>query len=315
MRDLPSCVCLMGPTAAGKTAAALALAERFPTEIISVDSVQVYRDMNIGTAKPEAEILARIPHHLIDIRAPGNAYSAAEFVTDASELITAIAARGRLPLLAGGTMLYFRALWQGLAQLPEANQELRQQLEIEARELGWVAMHERLRQIDAQAAARIHPNDPQRIQRALEVYFVTGRGISEWHNEQNRQMPPFHMLKMAVAPRERRHLHERIEQRFHDMLAAGLIDEVRGLRERYDLQADLPAMRAVGYRQVWSHLDGDLSYQQMVDRGIAATRQLAKRQLTWLRRESGVIWYDLENKEVTRNIINAVERFVKQTHL
>lgn len=312
---LPPCIALMGPTAAGKTAAALALAEHFPVEIISVDSAQVYRDMNIGTAKPEADVLARIPHHLIDIRDPTEVYSAAEFCRDACALIEAILQRRHLPLLVGGTMLYYRALLGGLSSLPSADPAVRERLENDARQHGWQWMHARLAQIDAVAAARIHPNDPQRIQRALEVYEITGRSLTEWFQHQPREPARSHLLKIAIAPRERAELHQRIAQRWYIMEAAGLIDEVRELRAKYSLTADMPAMRAVGYRQVWEYLDGAYDAAELAQRGIAATRQLAKRQYTWLRRESGLLWYDLSDREMTHCITIAVRGFAERHQL
>lgn len=312
---LPPCIALMGPTAAGKTAAALALAEHFPVEIISVDSAQVYRDMNIGTAKPEAHILARIPHHLIDIRDPTEAYSAAEFRADAAALIEAIIGRRHLPLLVGGTMLYFRALLAGLSQLPSADSVVRERLENEAREHGWQHMHARLAAVDPVAAARIHPNDPQRIQRALEVYEISGRNLSEWFAQQPREPAQSQLLKIAVAPRERSVLHQRIAQRWQQMETAGFIDEVRQIREKYPVTADMPAMRAVGYRQVWEYLDGAFDAAELSQRAIAATRQLAKRQYTWLRRESGLLWYDLSDREMTHCITIAVRGFAERYQL
>ena len=283
----PSYLCLAGPTAAGKTAAALAIAEALgtsrPVEIVSVDSALVYRDMNIGTAKPSPDERARVPHHLIDIIDPADAYSAARFVADARRLIHEIQARGHLPLLVGGTMLYFKALFDGLDAMPAANAEVRAALSAQAAHEGWPALHAELRQVDPISAARLAPGDAQRIQRALEVYRVSGRPISAWQTRAaTGERPPL----IALEPRDRAWLHERIAMRFSAMLEAGLVDEVRALRQRPELHADLPSMRAVGYRQTWAALEsGRLDGLQAA--GTAATRQLAKRQLTWLR---GMPW-------------------------
>ncbi len=290
---LPPAVCLMGPTASGKTDLAVHLVERLPLSIISVDSVMVYRGMDIGSAKPDREILARAPHRLIDIRDPADAYSAAQFRDDALREMAAITAAGRIPLLVGGTMLYFRALLTGLSILPSADAEIRARLEAEAEAEGWESLHRRLVAVDAAAAARIHPHDPQRIQRALEVYELTGIPLSQLQQQQQRDQPlPYHIIKLAVAPSDRGVLHRRIATRFKQMLRQGLIEEVEGLRTRGDLHLDLPALRAVGYRQVWEFLDGDIDYTELTERGIIATRQLAKRQFTWLRAERALTFLD-----------------------
>lgn len=282
----------MGPTASGKTALAIELVERGPFEIISVDSGMVYRDMDIGTAKPDAATLARAPHRLIDIRDPANAYSAAEFRRDALQEMAAITAAGRIPLLVGGTMLYFKVLLEGLAAMPEADPDLRARLDAEATAKGWPAMHARLAEIDPVSAARLKPNDSQRLQRALEVYELTGKPLSQWHAEQAPpEPPPFRLIQLAVSPPERSTLHERIEHRFDVMLEQGLIEEVARLRARPGLHADLPSMRAVGYAQVWSLLEGEIDAAEMRLRGIYATRQLAKRQFTWLKRFPAE-WHD-----------------------
>ena len=280
----PPAIFLMGPTASGKTALACELSERFPLELISVDSALVYRGMDIGTAKPEAATLARYPHALIDIRDPAEPYSAADFRHDALAAMTSITARGKLPLLVGGTGLYFRALQQGLSALPEAQPAIRARLAEEAARDGWPALHERLRQLDPVAATRIGPNDAQRLQRALEVIELTGRPLSE--QQGGRRAPfPWRVLKLALLPADRAALHVRIAQRFETMLASGFLDEVRTLRARGDLHAELPAIRAIGYRQAWEHLDGQTDPAEFRDRGVFATRQLAKRQITWLRSE------------------------------
>lgn len=290
---LPLAVCLMGPTASGKTELAVSLVERLPLDIISVDSVMVYRGMDIGSAKPDPETLVRAPHRLIDIRDPAEAYSAAQFREDALREMGAISAAGRIPLLVGGTMLYFRALLSGLSTLPSANAEIRSRLEAEAEAEGWESLHRRLAKVDVAAATRIHPNDPQRIQRALEVYELTGIPLSQLQRQRQIDQPlPYHIIKLAVAPADRSVLHQRIAARFEQMLRSGLIEEVEALRRRGDLHRDLPALRAVGYRQVWEFLQGHIDYTEMVERGIIATRQLAKRQFTWLRAEQALFLMD-----------------------
>ena len=291
--SLPPALLLMGPTASGKTQLAIDLVERGPFEIISVDSGMVYRGMDIGTAKPDAATLARAPHRLIDIRDPAQAYSAAEFRHDALAAMAAISAAGRIPLLVGGTMLYFRVLLEGLAPMPEADPELRARLEAEAATLGWPALHARLAEVDPVTAARLAPNDAQRLQRALEVFELTGKPLSQWHAEQPpAESPPYRFLQLALAPPERAVLHGRIERRFDEMLEAGLVAEVARLKARPDLHAGLPAMKAVGYAQVWDYLEGACDAAEMRLRGIYATRQLAKRQHTWLRRFQEAAWYD-----------------------
>ncbi|HEY5850695.1 MAG TPA: tRNA (adenosine(37)-N6)-dimethylallyltransferase MiaA [Lysobacter sp.] len=298
----PIAIALMGPTASGKTALALEWAERFGGEIVSVDSALVYRHLDIGAAKPSAEELARVPHHLVNLRQPWQPYSAAEFAVDARRALDDIVARGRLPILAGGTGLYFHALLQGLSAMPEADPATRAALESQAGERGWAAMHAELAGIDPEAAARIHATDAQRIQRALEVYRLSGRTISDWRQDGRRdraQLPrlPLRVLKLVLAPDDRALLHARIERRFDQMLADGFLGEVRALRALPELQAqsrplELPALRAVGYRQAWEHLDGASTAGQMRDLGVFATRQLAKRQLTWLRGELDAQWFD-----------------------
>jgi tRNA dimethylallyltransferase len=279
----PAAIAIMGPTASGKSQLAMALAERLPVEIVSVDSAQVYRGMDIGTAKPAAAERRRVPHHLIDIVDPTDAYSAARFRTDALVAIADIAGRGRIPLLAGGTMLYFKALRDGLSALPAANASMRAEIEAEAARRGWPALHAELARLDPQSAARIKPTDPQRIQRALEVCRLTGRPMSALTGGATASAPPFEALWIGLEPSDRAVLHRRIAQRFEAMLAAGLVEELEALRDRYALTADLPAMRSVGYRQAWEHLEGRISREELRERGIFATRQLAKRQLTWLR--------------------------------
>jgi len=287
----PPAIFLMGPTASGKTALAVGLVERFPLEIISVDSALVYRDMDIGTAKPDAATLARAPHHLLDIRDPTETYSAAAFCDDARRLMADIAARGRVPLLVGGTMLYFRALLQGLDDLPRADVALRKELEAQAAARGWPALHVELAAVDPATAARLAPNDSQRIGRALEIFRLTGTPMSALLDRVQSELP-YRVLQLALIPSDRAVLHQRIAARFDAMLAEGLLDEVETLRRCYALNADLPSMRAVGYRQAWAYLDGEIDLKGLREQGIAATRQLAKRQLTWLRSWPDVVELD-----------------------
>ena len=278
----PPAILLMGPTASGKTAVALALADRFPVELVSVDSAQVFRDMDIGTAKPEAATLARYPHRLIDLISPEESYSAARFRADALAAMAAITAAGKVPLLVGGTMLYFRALLHGLADLPQADPALRAEIDAAAAQRGWPALHAELAVLDPSTAARLHPTDSQRIQRALEICRTSGRPMSELLAATERAKPPYELLQIALLPSDRAELHARIARRFDEMLLAGLDDEVAMLRRKYRLHAGLPSMRCVGYRQVWEAQDGTIPRNEMRDRGIFATRQLAKRQITWL---------------------------------
>ncbi len=285
----PSCICIAGPTASGKTAAAMAIAQRHAVEIISVDSALVYRGMDIGTAKPTPDELAAVPHHLIDIRDPLQAYSAAEFVADAERLIQDISARGKLPLLVGGTMLYFKALFDGLDDMPKADPAVRAALADEAAAQGWPALHAELARVDPATAARLAPNDSQRISRALEVFRVSGQPLSSFHAQGAAKKAAANSdgvaapVLVSLEPQDRAWLHERIALRFDAMLAAGFIDEVKTLRARGDLNPDLPSMRCVGYRQAWEALDGGYPMAELRDKGIFATRQLAKRQITWLR--------------------------------
>lgn len=312
----PPTIFLMGPTASGKTGLAVALKEQFPLDIISVDSALVYRGMDIGTAKPDEAILRRAPHALIDIREPTQSYSAAEFRTDALVAMKAITGQGRVPLLAGGTLLYFKALSEGLADLPAANHELRARIEKQARKVGWRALHAELEVKDPEAAARIHPNDPQRIQRALEVIELSGRKMSDLHRQQARERKQggdwgYRVLKIVVCPQSRQELHSRIERRFKQMLEQGFMDEMKALRARGDLGPSLPSMRCVGYRQAWSYLEGESTWEEMCQKALAATRQLAKRQLTWLRRERGALWYDPEVESAIESVTEEVSRFLE----
>lgn len=279
----------MGPTASGKTDLALKICDAFPCDIISVDSVMIYRGLDIGSAKPSQYVLAEYPHHLIDILNPQESYSVAIFRADAMRLIREISARGKIPLLVGGTMLYFRALQRGLSQMPSANPKIRKIISTEAIVNGWENMHKKLAKIDSVAANRIHPNDPQRIQRALEVYELTGVPISEWQSKSMHIRLPFKALKLALMPDDRALLHQKIEGRFEQMLKDGFMTEMQRLYNIEGLHSGLPSMRAVGYRQAWKHLEGEFSFEEMRDKAIIATRQLAKRQITWLRSEADII--------------------------
>jgi tRNA dimethylallyltransferase len=307
---LPPAIFLMGPTASGKTGLAVELVRRLPLDIISVDSALVYRGMDIGTAKPGPEILAKAPHRLIDIRDPLEAYSAAEFRTDALAAMAGISARGRVPLLVGGTFLYFRALEQGLSDMPAAAPEIRARLEAEARRDGLECLHARLARVDPVAAARIHVTDPQRILRALEVYEQTGEPMSVFHARGRNAAFPYRLLKLALLPQDRTILHDRIAARFSAMLAAGLVAEVRRLYLRGDLTPELPAMRAVGYRQVWAHLAGEIGYEELPERGIVATRQYARRQLTWLRGEANIEHYAADHTLVADRVAERVANWL-----
>ena len=274
----------MGPTACGKTALSESIAQHFPVEVISVDSALIYRQMNIGTAKPDADFLARLPHHLIDIRDPDQRYSAADFRRDALPLMADITARGHIPLLVGGTLLYCTVLLEGIAELPPADAAIRQQILSDAEQLGWQAMHQRLAAVDPSTAAALHPNHSQRIQRALEVYYSSGETLSSHQARQQLEALPYRVAQLALWPAERSELHARIAQRFDQMLQQGLVDELRALRQNFDLHPDMPSMRSVGYRQSWDFIERRISEQQLREQGVAATRQLAKRQLTWLRK-------------------------------
>ncbi|MFP5410348.1 MAG: tRNA (adenosine(37)-N6)-dimethylallyltransferase MiaA [Gammaproteobacteria bacterium] len=306
----PPAVFLMGPTASGKTALAVALVERFPLEIISVDSALVYRGMDVGTAKPDAATLARAPHHLLDIRDPTESYSAAAFRDDALRLMADITARGRVPLLVGGTMLYFRALLKGLDDLPRADAATRQAIEAEAAQRGWPALHADLAQVDPATAARLAPNDSQRISRALEIVRLTSTPMSALLDRGQTDLP-YRVLQLALIPSDRAVLHRRIAERFDAMLAQGLLDEVQTLRRTHALTPDLPAMRAVGYRQAWAHLDGEITAEAMREQGIAATRQLAKRQLTWLRSWPDAVELDCLAEDIEAQATARVARHLK----
>ena len=300
----PPALFLMGPTGVGKTELAAELVARLPYHIISVDSAMIYRGMDIGTAKPGKDLLARAPHRLIDIRDPSETYSAAEFRSDALREMKAITAEGGIPLLVGGTGLYFRTLERGISALPAADPKIRAELEAMAKDSGgWPAMHRRLADIDPEAAARIHPHDPQRIQRALEIYAIAGRPLTELIARPTRQPLPYRLAKLIVAPGNRALLHKRLQDRFVAMLERGLIEEVRGLYARGDLHPAMPALRLVGYRQVWQYLEGKTDYPRMLERSVSATRQLAKRQLTWLRAEAHSRWFDGEDPGLLARIL------------
>lgn len=295
---LPKAIFLMGPTASGKTDLAIALRKTLPVEIISVDSALIYRGMDIGTAKPTADELAQAPHRLIDIRDPSQAYSAADFREDALTAMAEIVAQGKIPLLVGGTMLYFKALLEGLSPLPSADPEVRDAIEKEAQQQGWEALHQQLCHIDPVAGARIHPNDPQRIMRALEVFRISGHTLTALTEKKGDPLP-YQVHQFAITPQDRGELHRRIELRFAKMVEAGFEQEVRTLYERGDLHPDLPSIRCVGYRQMWDYLAGRCTHEEAVYRGICATRQLAKRQITWLRGWENVTWLDSDSPSLS----------------
>ncbi|MEE8731256.1 MAG: tRNA (adenosine(37)-N6)-dimethylallyltransferase MiaA [Rahnella inusitata] len=292
----PPAIFIMGPTASGKTALAMSLMKHLPVELISVDSALIYRGMDIGTAKPTVQELAEAPHRLIDILDPTQAYSAADFRADALREMAEITSRNKIPLLVGGTMLYFKALLEGLSPLPQADTTVRERIEKQAAEQGWSALHDQLREIDPVAANRIHPNDPQRLSRALEVFYISGKTLTELTKISGETLP-YRVHQFAIAPTRREVIHQRIEERFSQMLSNGFEDEVRTLLARGDLHTDLPSIRCVGYRQMWSYLSGEFDYDEMVYRGVCATRQLAKRQMTWLRGWEEVEWLDSEKPD------------------
>ena len=309
--SLPSAIFLMGPTASGKTGLAVELLQRLPIELISVDSALVYKGMDIGTAKPDAATLAVAPHHLIDVIEPTQVYSAAHFRKDALRLMADITARGKIPLLVGGTMLYFKALQGGLSQLPEADSDVRARLDAQALEVGWPGMHAKLADIDPATAARLEPGDSQRIQRALEVYELSGQTMTALHQQSAGDALPYKLLKIALVPSERSVLHQRIATRFDTMLEQGFLDEVRRLRTGYpELGSETPAMRCVGYRQALQHLDGEYDLAELREKGIAATRQLAKRQLTWLRGMDDIVEVDCLNPTMNEIVMKEIAQFI-----
>ena len=307
-REREYIICFVGPTGAGKTRLAIELTQHLPCDIISVDSGMIYRGMDIGTAKPTVEEQKIAPHRLIDICDPSETYSAGQFREDALQEIADILKHDRIPLLVGGTMLYFKVLQQGLAELPTADPEIRKEISVEAEQVGWKSLHKKLAEIDPQSAERINQNDSQRIQRALEVYAITGKSMSELFNKKN--VAPYQFLNIAIAPSERSILHERIAKRFQQMLKKGFVEEVEQLFKRGDLHADLPAIRTVGYRQIWQYLAGELTKEEMPEKAIIATRQLAKRQLTWLRSWPDLQWFASEDDKLLVNLL----KYAKKSH-
>lgn len=308
----PPAIFIIGPTASGKTGLAIKLMKHFPIEIISVDSALVYKDMDIGTAKPTADELAEAPHRLISFLDPSKAYSAADFRSDALREMAEITAAGKIPVLVGGTMLYYRALEYGLAILPEADPELREKLTAEAEQIGWDGLHQRLLAIDPAAGKRLHPNDKQRIQRALEVYELTGKSLTEHqieHQLDKENALPYRLLKIALIPEEREWIRELADIRFRRMLEDGFIDEMKALYAREDLHADLPSIRCVGYRQAWQYLEGELDYDEMIERAVIATRQLAKRQMTWMRSEKNITPYGAKTYQLEK-VVEDIQTFI-----
>lgn len=308
MNSLPPAIFLMGPTASGKSELAVKLAKQIDAEIISVDSVLVYQGMDIGTAKPTMDERERIPHHLVDILDPAEAYSTGSFRKAALQLMDEITKKGKTPILVGGTMLYFNSLFNGLACLPEANEAVRKKLDEELLVLGKEVLHARLKEIDPESAIRIHQNDPQRIQRALEVYELSGKPISQFFREAEENQIPYKKIKLIVAPENRQLLHDKIAYRFKLMVKEGLIDEVNSLYQRGDLSEKLPSIRAVGYRQTWAYLQGEYDLDTLIEKGIIATRQLAKRQFTWLRREQDALQFISSDTNLADNIIGSIDR-------
>ena len=304
---LPRAIFLMGPTASGKTALAMDLYDNLPCELISVDSALVYRDMDIGTAKPSPDELLKYPHHLINIIDPSESYSAAQFRADVLPLMQDIVRRNKIPLLVGGTMMYFNALTKGMANLPEADQAVRQQIAEHALSEGWPAVHAQLQEVDPESAARLAPNDSQRIQRALEVYKISGKTLTAHWAPQQLQKLPYNVLNLASMPRERKTLHQRIEQRFTLMLQQGFVAEVEALYQRGDLSLELPSMRCVGYRQAWMHIEGEIDLNGLQEKAVIATRQLAKRQITWLRSWDELQWLDFESVDLTARVLKLLD--------
>lgn len=314
--ERPEAIFIMGPTASGKTALAIALQQQLPVELINVDSAQVYRQLDIGSAKPDKATLAAAPHRLIDIRDPAEAYSAADFIADASREMAEISGRGKIPLLVGGTMLYFKALLEGLAEMPAANAEIRDEIQRQADRDGWAAVHEQLRAVDPKTAAALHPNHSQRIQRALEVYRVSGVPMSTLREKNSRGGigNSYAIKQISLLPRNRSYIHNRIQQRFDEMMTQGFEQEVRALHERGDLNENLPAIRSVGYRQLWQYLEGQHSLEEAVEKGVVATRQLAKRQITWLRNWPGSTEIEIDNGEGLLAADNIYQLSLKKLH-
>jgi len=313
MKKKPAAVFIMGPTASGKTDLAIELVKHYPFEIISVDSALIYKGMDIGTAKPNQEELAIAPHKLIDIIDPAQSYSTASFRNDALAAMADIQSRNKIPLLVGGTMLYHRSLLYGLSELPTADEKIRLKLEQQAKLNGSEYMHQRLAEIDPDAAQRIHPNDPQRVQRALEVFEITGKSMTQLQQENQAEVLPWDSYKIIIAPDSRDFLRERIAIRFKQMIEQGFIEEVKDLFARGDLNLSLPSMRAVGYRQVWEYLEGKMSKEEMIERGITITRQFAKRQMTWLRREENALWIATEDENIYEQAVNYLEPVLNKT--
>jgi len=307
VKKLPPVICLMGPTASGKTALAMQLHEHLPCDIISVDSALVFKGMNIGTAKPTAEELDKYPHRLIDLIDPALRYSAADFCKDALIEIDRIRDQGRIPLLVGGTMMYFKSLIEGISPLPEANTDIRASIELEAKANGWKAIHEQLKAIDPVSAERIHYNDPQRLTRALEVYKITGKSLTELTKDKGQKLEG-DVIQLAITPKDRKTLHERIELRFNLMLNQGFKEEVMQLKQRNDLHENLPSIRCVGYRQMWQHLNDEYDYDEMIFKGVCATRQLAKRQLTWLRNWPNITWLHMEDESNLQQVLSIISK-------
>ncbi|HEV7802830.1 MAG TPA: tRNA (adenosine(37)-N6)-dimethylallyltransferase MiaA [Burkholderiales bacterium] len=309
----PPAILLMGPTASGKTAVAIELARALPCEIVSVDSALVYKDMNIGTAKPDGETLRAFPHHLVDLIEPHESYSAARFRDDALAAMREITERGRIPLLVGGTMLYFKALTEGLNELPEADPMIRLVIDTMVEEQGSAAVYQKLKELDPDTAARLEPNDTQRVQRALEIYYITGKTMGALLQKPRYVYFPYTPIRIALVPGDRAVLHERIEQRFEQMVKAGLVEEARRVRDDYGLDASVPSMRCVGYRQALQHLNGELTGEELVSHGVAATRQLAKRQLTWLRAMQGVALFDCLADDLAPRVLDYVRRELEKS--
>ncbi|GDX55531.1 tRNA dimethylallyltransferase [Methylophilaceae bacterium] len=306
--DKPVIFFLIGPTASGKTNLAVELVKRFPFEIISVDSAQIYRDMDIGVAKPSQDVLDIAPHHLINIMKPNEAYSVAQFTQDALKLIDEIILRGHIPLLVGGTMMYFNALEKGINQMPSTDEQLRKDIEIEACQIGWPKLYEKLKSVDKETAEKLNPNDAQRISRALEVFYSSGKPLSSYHQSKNKNVFPFSVCKLGLMPSNRKILHQRIEFRVHEMLEAGLFKEVRSLLQKYpSLQSHMPSMRSVGYRQTLEYFNHDIKEKECIDKIIFATRQLAKRQMTWMRSMENLNLFDCSNDDISNEVIAFVK--------
>ena len=306
--EKPAVFFLIGPTASGKTNLAVELVNTFPFEIISVDSAQIYQDMDIGVAKPSQDILDKVPHHLINILKPNEAYSVAQFTKDALKLIDEILMRGHIPLLVGGTMMYFNGLEKGINQIPMTDEQFRKDIEIEASQVGWPKLYEKLKSVDKETAEKLNPNDAQRISRALEVFYSSGKPLSSYHQSENKDVFPFSVCKLGLMPSNRKMLHQRIEFRVHEMIEAGLFEEVRSLLQKYPtLQSHMPSMRSVGYRQTLEYFNGDIEEKECIDKIIFATRQLAKRQMTWMRSMENLNLFDCSNDFISKEVITFVK--------